>query len=101
MFIERDDHCARRQTDASTRNELDVHPFVTGHFQDLVAEWVAPDARNERRRDTDLRQMRGDVERRTARVFTRRQAVPQDLAESVKLSGHDLAAETKPRQVRK
>ena len=94
MFIQRDEHGAGRQTDPSARDEFDIHPFVTGHFQNLVAERVAPDARNERGRNTDLRQMRGYVEWRTARVFTRRQAIPQDLAEGVKLSWHDLRAET-------
>jgi hypothetical protein len=44
LFIERDNYRACRQTDASTRNKLDVHPFVSGHFEDLVAERVAPDA---------------------------------------------------------
>ena len=33
---------------------------------------IAPDTRNEGGRDTDLGQMRGHVERRTARMFTRR-----------------------------
>ena len=44
MFIERDNHGARRQTDASTCNEVDVHILVTGDFEDLIAERVAPDA---------------------------------------------------------
>ena len=101
MFIQGDEHGAGRQTDASARDEFDIHPFVTGHFENLVPERIAPNAGNERGRNTDLRQMRGHIEWRTARVFTRRQAIPQDLAEGVKLSGHDLAAETQSRPVRK
>ena len=101
MVIQGDEHGACRQANASARDEFDIHPLVTGHFQDLVPERVATDARYERRRNTDLRQMRGHVEWRAARVFTRRQAIPQDLAEGVKLSRHDLAAQLQPRPVRK
>jgi len=36
--------------------------------------------------------MRGHVERRTARVFTRRQAIPEDLAERLGNVNADLAA---------
>ena len=76
MFIQRDDHRACRQTDPSTRNEFCIHSFVTSHFQDLVAKRIAPDAGNECGRNTDLGQMRRHIERRAARVFARRQAIP-------------------------
>ena len=101
MFVQGDEHGAGRQTDASAGDEFDIHPFVTGHFQNLVPEWIAPNAGNECGRNTNLRQMRGHVERRTARVFTRREAIPQNLAKGVKLSRHDLAAEMQLRPVRK
>ena len=70
MFIQRDEHRACRQTDSSACDELCIHPFVTGHFQDFVAKRIAPDAGNECGRNTDLGQMRRHIERRAARVFT-------------------------------
>jgi len=101
MFVQGDENGAGRQTDASARDEFDIHPFVTGHFQNLIAKRIAPNAGNECGKNTNLGQMRGHIEWRTARVFTRRQAIPQDLAKCVKLSGHDLAPETQLRPVRK
>src|SRR5467141_1433703 len=101
MFVQRDKHGAGRQTDASARDELNIHPFVTGHFQNLVPKRIAPNAGNECGRNTNLRQMRSHIEWRTARVVTRRKAIPEALAKGVKVSGHDLAPETQSRSVRK
>src|SRR5947208_5336785 len=101
MYIQREDPRSCPPTHPSTYTEFCIHSFVTSHFQDLVAKRIAPDAGNECGRNTDLGQMRRHIERRAARVFARRQAIPQDFAKSVKLSRHDLGAATQSRPVRK
>jgi len=51
--------------------------------------FIAADRRNQRRRGADLREMRGDVERSAAGLFTGGETIPQDFAESEEVDVHD------------
>jgi hypothetical protein len=81
-------HSSGGKIDTSTSHELRVDSFVFGDFENLVAERILADRRDQRRGGTKLHEVSGDVERRTAGMPPGGQTVPENFAKSVEFGVH-------------
>ena len=67
---------------------IHIDSFVFSDFQDLIAQSILADRREQGNGNAQLGDMSGDVKRSATRVPTRRQAVPKYFAKGKEFSVH-------------